>query len=84
MYRVEGLIDYYFQRKRTGMDIHTIQQSLESQQHIEDDDRSTILQEVLRREEVQRKNEARKRLILISGAVGLAIVSFLIFFAFKS
>ena len=75
MYRVDGLIDYYYQRKLTGMDLGAIQESLESQQHIEDQDRSTILQEVLRREEVTRKSEARKKALIITAVVGLAIIA---------
>lgn len=81
MYRVDGLIDYYYQRKLTGMDLNTIQQSLESQQHIEDEDRSTILQEVLRREELMRKSEVRKKRIIvttITGVILIALAAFLI------
>lgn len=83
MYRVDGLIDYYFQRKKTGMDLSAIQKSLDSQQHIEDEDRSTILQEVIRREELQRKNEARKRRILISAAAGVVLITTLVFLIFN-
>lgn len=75
MYRVDGLIDYYYQRKMTGMDLNSIQQSLESQQHIEDEDRSTILQEVVRREELMRKTEVRKKRIIITAITGIVLIA---------
>lgn len=75
MYRVDGLIDYYYQRKMTGMDLNSIQQSLESQQHIEDEDRSTILQEVVRREELMRKTEIRKKRIIITAITGIVLIA---------
>ena len=83
MYRVDGLIDYYFQRKLTGMDLHSIKQSLESQQHIEETDRSNIIQEVIRREEAQRRSEARKKAIIITGLVGTAIIASLVIYLLK-
>ncbi len=83
MYRVDGLIDYYFQRKQTGMELRDIQESLESQQHIEDQDRSTIIQEVIRREEIKRKGEVRKKLLMISGLVGAAMIAVLLFLLIK-
>ena len=79
MYRLDGLIDYYFQRKLTGMQLNEIQRSLNSQQHIEDEDRSTIIQEVLRREELMRKAEARKRSIIIAALLGLSLIAALAF-----
>ena len=74
MYRVDGLIDYYYQRKLTGMDLNSIQQSLNSQQHIEDEDRSSILQEVLRREELMRKSEKRRKRLVFTAFAGVTII----------
>ena len=84
MYRVDGLIDYYYQRKLTGMDLNTIQQSLESQQHIEDEDRSTILQEVLRREELMRKSEVRKKRIIVTTITGVILIALAAFLMLSS
>ena len=81
MYRVDGLIDYYYQRKLTGMELSAIEESLESQQHIEDRDRSTIIQEVIRREEVSRKSEAKRKLltsIIVAGLILSIITTFIL------
>lgn len=80
MYRVDGLVDYYYQRKLTGMDLNSIQRSLESQQHIEVQDRSTILQEVLRREELMQRAEVRKKRLIATAIAGLILITLATFF----
>ena len=73
MYRVDGLIDYYYQRRLSGMDMSDIEQSLNHQQHIEEEDRAGILQEVKRREEAMRLLMLKKKRLLIAVGVLLGV-----------
>ncbi|MDZ7846085.1 MAG: hypothetical protein U5L96_04630 [Owenweeksia sp.] len=86
MYKVDGLIQYYFQRKISGTAFTEIRRSLEKQQHMADEDRKIILREVERKAQVYHQRMMARRLnriLLLTGSL-LIILALLFLYAVQT